>query len=164
MEEVSFEEEKLAQIKCTPEEAKERITRCKELIQLAEEARDKAKFQASLELYQKAQAIISQLLGVEHLETASIDFQIAGVYRELGKYKEAKRIYYKVIEVYKKAFGEGHPRIVECYNGLAVLYTDQGMYAKAEEWYEKALEIYKEVVGVKHWDTIYVSEKASELK
>lgn len=98
------------------------------------------------------------------METASIDFQIAGVYRELGKYKEAKRIYYKVIEVYKKAFGEGHPRIVECYNGLAVLYTDQGMYAKAEEWYEKALEIYKEVVGVKHWDTIYVSEKASELK
>ena len=139
--------------KWKPEEAKQKFAEAYDFIEQAKEEQDKAHYNESVRLLQKAQEIKENLLGPQHLEIAGVQQLLADVYKYQGKYKEAELLYQESLQIRKKILEEEHPDTVLIYNNLAYVYQEQGKYNKAEELYQKSLQISKEILGEEHPNT-----------
>ena len=139
--------------KWKPEEAKQKFAEAYDFIEQAKEEQDKAHYNESVRLLQKAQEIKENLLGTQHLEIAGVQQLLADVYKDQGKYNEAELLYQESLQIRKKILEEEHPDTVLIYNNLAYVYQEQGKYNKAEELYQKSLQISKEILGEEHPNT-----------
>lgn len=137
-------------IKQDTEDVKHKLSEAYSLMQKAEECSDRADNQEGIRLLLKAGKIYEEILGTEHLETASVYYNLAGLYEAQGKYAEAGKLYTKAVGILEKLLGENHPRVGEIYYNLADLYEKTGEYTVAEKLYRKALPIAENVLGENH--------------
>lgn len=108
------------------EDAKCRLREAYSLLQQAEEYNDKADYQESVRLLLKVRNIYEEVLGTEHLETASVYCDLAVVYGEMYAYQQAEKVCAMALEIRRKILGENHPDIAACYNILSQIYKRQG--------------------------------------
>ncbi len=80
---------------------KQKLEEAHILIKQARDEKDKVHYEESEKLLLKALEIKEKLLGIEHLEIAEIDYQLAEMYKIQCKYKEAEEFYKKACK-YKK--------------------------------------------------------------
>ncbi len=132
---------------------KQKLEEAHILIKQARDKKDKAHYEESEKLLLKALEIKEKLLGIEHLEIAEIDYQLAEMYKIQCKYKEAEEFYKKSLQIQEKVLGEEHPNTARNYNSLAGVYERQGKYKEAENLCEKALKIREKILGENHLDT-----------
>lgn len=137
-----------------PEDVKHKLDEAYSLIQKAKEDSDKAKYQESIQLLLRAARICEEILGTEHLETASVYHELAVVYEKMSVYEQAEELCRKSLEIRQKILGENHPDIAACYNILAQIYAGQGKYREAENLLKKAVSICKDLLGEEHPGTV----------
>jgi tetratricopeptide (TPR) repeat protein/nucleoside phosphorylase len=102
------------------------------------------------QLYQRALTLREQLLGADHLNTATSLNNLAGLYYEQGRYAQAEPLYVRALSIYKQHVGTEHPLIAGSLNNLASLYRTQGKYAQAEPLYQQALVIDEQIYEPDH--------------
>ena len=113
----------------------------------------RGKYREAEPFHRKALQIRGQVLGEEHLDTASSYNNLAGLLQAQGKYEEAEPFYRKAMKIREQVLGEAHPDTASSYNNLAVLLKAQGKYEEAEPFYRKALATYQQVLGEAHPNT-----------
>ncbi len=132
------------------ETLKQKLEETHILVKQARGEKEKKHYEESEKLLLKALESSQELLGIEHLEIAEIDYELAEMYETQCNYKKAKEFYKKGLGIYKRILGENHPNTINSYNNLAGMYTRQGKYQKAENLYKKGLEIRKKILGKNH--------------
>ncbi len=118
-------------------------------------------------LYQQALAISEQILGSEHLGTASILNNLAVLYYKQGKYGETVRLSMRSLAIYGQLCLVDHPETATALDNLGTACEGQGYYTDAEELCGYALAIRRKRLGSSHRATdvsrnnlaaIYVSQ------
>jgi tetratricopeptide (TPR) repeat protein len=102
---------------------------------------------AHLELYQTALQIDSAVFGVNSLEYALHQIELADFYRLKGQLNLALNLYVQAEEQIKNEVGIDHPSYGACLNVLAITYENLRQNEQAEASYLVALEIAKSVYG-----------------
>lgn len=145
------------------EEPRQQLTKAYALVQQAKKESDTAKYQESLRLLWKAAKIYEEILGSEHLETASVYYEMAEGYVNMDQYGQASEQCGRALDIRRKVLGENHPMIAACYDLQALIYERQGRYREAEEYYGKALSIDENLFGENHPETANVYLALAEL-
>jgi tetratricopeptide (TPR) repeat protein len=101
-------------------------------------------------LREQALAIMRQVLGEEHPETAAAYNNLAGCQQSQGRYGQAERGFERALAIRRQALGEEHPDTAAVYVNLASCQQDQGRYARAERGFERALAIWRQALGEDH--------------
>ncbi len=109
-----------------------------------------SEYDKSESLYKKALKIREEVLGENHLDTATSYNNLASLYKSKGAYAEAELLFEKALKIREEVLGKNHPDTAESYNSLAGLYYLKREYNKAEPLYKKALKIREEVLGMNH--------------
>ena len=118
-------------------------------------------------LYQQALAISEQILGPEHLGTASILNNLAALYYKQGKYGETVRLSMRSLAIYGQLCLVDHPETATALDNLGQACERQGYFTDAEELCAYALAIRRKRLGSTHratdssrnnLATIYVSQ------
>ncbi|MCL2137639.1 MAG: tetratricopeptide repeat protein [Coriobacteriia bacterium] len=117
----------------------------------------------SLSCHHKALAIREQILGEEHLDTATTYNNLAMVYHDMGNYVMAHEYYKKAMTVREQLLGEKHPDTAEIYNNIGLACRDLGDYKKALHYVEKALEIREDMLGKKHTKTAIIYNSIARI-
>jgi tetratricopeptide (TPR) repeat protein len=115
---------------------------------------ERARYEQTALLLQRALAIREQELGASHPETASSLNNLALLYRAQGKYAEAEPLFQRALAIREQQFGPTHPRTAISLTNLARLYQDQSKYAEAEPLFQRALAIREQQFGASHPDTV----------
>jgi tetratricopeptide (TPR) repeat protein len=104
-------------------------------------------------LHQRALAINEEVLGPEHVDTATSLVHLAFFYNNQGQYEKAEPLFQRALDIYEKVLGPEHPYTATAVVNLAFLYRNQGQYELAEPLYQRALAIRERVLGPEHPDT-----------
>jgi tetratricopeptide (TPR) repeat protein len=121
-----------------------------ELIRQANALKAKGAYGEAAGLWEQILAIVEQLLGPEHPDTATSLNNLALLYRKQGRYGEAEPLYKRSLAIREKVLGPEHPDTATSLNNLAGLYEAQGRYGDAEPLYKRSLAIYEKVLGPEH--------------
>jgi CHAT domain-containing protein len=121
-----------------------------DLVQKAEQLRQKGRYAEAEPLYREALEIRRRLLGEDHPYTAQSYNNFAMNLDAHGKYAEAEPLYREALEIRRRLLGEDHPYTGQSYNNVAMNMKAQGKYAEAERLFRKALEIRRRVLGEDH--------------
>ncbi|MCR4935064.1 MAG: tetratricopeptide repeat protein [Oscillospiraceae bacterium] len=116
--------------------------------------RSENRFSDARELLQNAVRIREELLGPEHLETASLYHNLAVVNKFIGSYDKALEYDQKALHIREKILGKDHTQTANIYSQLASIYKELHNYPKALEFHLRALECRERVLGPSHPDTI----------
>lgn len=135
-------------------EPRQQLTKAYALVQQAKKESDTAKYQESLRLLWKAAKIYEEILGSEHLETASVYYEMAEGYVNMDQYGQASEQCGRALDIRKKVLGENHPMIAACYDLQALIYERQGRYREAEELSSRAVSMCVELLGAEHPKTV----------
>ncbi len=108
---------------------------------------------AAEELYRKALAIRTKILGEEHPFTAVSCTNMGDSLYAQGKFRDAQPWYDRALAICRKTLGEEHPQTASSYGNAAITLDQQGRHAEAQPLYEKALAICRKVLGEEHPDT-----------
>jgi tetratricopeptide (TPR) repeat protein len=101
------------------------------------------------ELRKRAIAIRTEMLGLNHPDTAEAIYWLGGLYYAVRRYEEAAPKFIQAIEIYEKTLGP-HPKTADAINEFARLYYDQAKYDQAEPLFKRAVEMREEVLGLTH--------------
>ena len=112
-----------------------------------------ARYSEAEPLYQRALAIREQILGPNHLDTASSLNNLGELYYDRGKYIEAEPLHRRALAIREQVLGLRHPDTASSLNNQANLYMKQGEYGQAEPLHRRALAIREQVLGAQHPDT-----------
>lgn len=115
--------------------------------------REQGEYEKALEYYGKALDIRENVLGSEHLDTASTYNNVAGVYLDQGNYEKALDYYAKARAIVERMLGREHLAMAPIYNNMAGVYRELGDYEKALKYFGKALDIKENVLGTEHPNT-----------
>ena len=110
-------------------------------------------FQEALSWYKKVLDIQENILGKEHLDTATTYENIAYAENECGNYDESFKWYEKALKIRKSKLGKEHPSIGSIYHNIGKLVGDQGREDLAIDWDLKALKIREKYLGKDHPET-----------
>ncbi|WP_176770772.1 tetratricopeptide repeat protein [Eubacterium barkeri] len=102
--------------------------------------RSTSRYHDSLAAFTKAQKAISEYLGRESLEYATLINNMAGTYRLARHYDQAIRLFKEAIEIYEH-LGQQHTyAYASVHNNLSLAYQETGQISKAVKHLELALE------------------------
>jgi tetratricopeptide (TPR) repeat protein len=124
---------------------------------------ERARYQETEPLFQRALAIREQQLGPEHPDIANSLNDLAVFYRDQGKYEQAEPLFQRALAIREQRLEPEHPDIANSLNNLALLYHAQGKYEQAEPLYRRALAIYEQRLGPEHPDTHRVRRSYADL-
>ena len=110
-------------------------------------------FQQALQWHQNALAILENVLGPDHIDTAVSYTNLAEVYNNQANYTQALLWYEKALAIRKKELGENHPDTADIYNSIAFTHYNQGDYSLALQLYQIPLAIQEKNLGIDHPDT-----------
>ncbi len=114
-------------------------------------------------LYLQALAIREQLLGLEHLYTASCLGKLAELYEIQGKYAKAEPLLQQTLAIREKLLGPEHSATGTALNNLGIVYWEQGKYKEAEPLLQRALTISERTPGDRHPDTAMILNNLAML-
>ncbi len=99
--------------------------------------------------YLRASTLQSQLLGPEHVETATTLANLAYAHAKLGQYQKAERLLKKVLPVYRARLGSDY-RTAVVLSGLIAILIQQEQLSSAEVFLPEALAIINQEKNRKH--------------
>jgi len=111
------------------------------------------KYHGAEPLFRKALKIRIEVLGPNHLFTATSYLNLAWFYETMGIYDEALSLYYKAYEISNKVLGLQHLDTVKILANLGRLFQVKGDYIGAEALYQKTLSTREKISGPEHPDT-----------
>jgi tetratricopeptide (TPR) repeat protein len=110
-------------------------------------------FAQAAEVMKQVLAILREVLGEEHLETAACYNNLGETLWNQGNYAEAEAMHRRALAVRLKARGEDHIETATSYNNLAEALGSQAKYEEAEAMHRRVLAILRKVLGEEHVDT-----------
>ena len=127
--------------------------RLEELIHRATALQAQGVYDKAAQLWEQILAIVEEVRGLDHPDTATSLNNLAELYRNQGRYAEAEPLYKRSLAISEKVLGPEHPNTATSLNNLAVLYRAQGRYGEAEPLYRRSLAISEKVRGPQHPET-----------
>ncbi|HET8845321.1 MAG TPA: FxSxx-COOH system tetratricopeptide repeat protein, partial [Ktedonobacteraceae bacterium] len=113
----------------------------------------RAQYEQSEPLYQRALSIYEQELGSSHPQVALPLYGLAGLYREQGDYQQGRVFYQRALDLWEQDTTCEHPEIADLLNDLAILHIEQGDYQQSEELLQRALSLDEQMFGPEHHKT-----------
>jgi tetratricopeptide (TPR) repeat protein len=104
-------------------------------------------FEQCLSLADRLQALWTQQLGADHLQTLYLRFHIANVLRSQGRFGEARDVDQYVLERQRAVLDADHPHILMTAGGLAADLRALGEFQAALSLDEKTYERFKDLFG-----------------
>ncbi|MBA4078453.1 MAG: hypothetical protein C0508_25715, partial [Cyanobacteria bacterium PR.023] len=117
------------------------------------EAYEHGKYAEAETLFSKGLKAAGQS-GLDQLEVATAQNNLAEVYRAQAKYSKAEPLYKNSLTIREQALGPNHPTVATSLNNLALLYVTQGRYAQAESLFKRSLTIVEKTLGPNHLDVL----------
>jgi tetratricopeptide (TPR) repeat protein len=114
---------------------------------------DRGQYAPALELEQKSLALLREILGEDHPDTATSYNNLAATLFAQGKHVEAEAMLRRALAIELKALGEDHPDTGISYNNLAAILLDQGKYPEAEVLVRRTLANKLKTLGEGHPST-----------
>jgi CHAT domain-containing protein len=99
------------------------------------------RYAEAIPLAQEAVRVAEEILGAEHVHTATSLNNLAALYCDQGRYAEAEPLLQRALRIYEKALGPEHPQVAITLSNLAELYDAQGRHEEADTLRERALNI-----------------------
>ncbi len=115
--------------------------------------RERALFAQAELLTQRALIISEQVLGPNHLDTATTLNNLALLAFSQARYPQAEPLYQRALTIRKRVLGPEHPDVSAILDNLATLYFYQGRSTEAEPLYQLALAINERELGPDHPNT-----------
>ena len=110
--------------------------------------------ESAFELWESAEAELSELLGPEHKETLIAMHNRAMALKELGKLDESEALMLAVYERRVNEFGPDHPQTLAAIDSLAGIIQKQGRDREASEMLRDVLDRRERVLGAGHISTL----------
>jgi serine/threonine-protein kinase len=105
------------------------------------------------QLLERAVELQQEVLGADHLKTATSLDRLATVYEQTGRVAEAGGLFERVLETRRRHLGEAHPDVAVSLSNLGLWHRSQGHLEQAETLFLHALEIKLATLGREHLDT-----------
>ena len=109
--------------------------------------------QAAFELDERALAIRLEILGEEHLDTATSFSNIGSFYGIQGDLDKALEYSKKALAIRRKKLGEGHPNTAVSLSNIGNIYLDRSDLDEALNYHSQSLAIRHKKLGEGHPDT-----------
>jgi tetratricopeptide (TPR) repeat protein len=151
--EARFTVEALRRVIAGGKKGREDYVAAGELANKAAALEQKGRHRDALPLREQVYAILREVLGEEHPETAANCHTLAVNLSAQARYKEALEHHQKALAARRKTLGEDHPGTAASYNGIATILQHQGRYTEAEALFRKALAIRLAAFGEEHLAT-----------
>ncbi len=108
----------------------------------------RGKLDDAMNLADQSVAIIKDILGSDHRETA-IGYSVQGLVHSLkGDFQKSEALFLKALKILKELFGETHPDYASVLDLLGSVYNGMGKHDQAEALYEQSLTILGLIYGV----------------
>ncbi|HEV3468997.1 MAG TPA: tetratricopeptide repeat protein [Pyrinomonadaceae bacterium] len=117
------------------------------LIEGARALWDAGRFHETEEPYRRGLALLEEVWGGDHAETAAALHNVAGLCYVQGKYAEAEAHYRRAARILEEAHGPSDPRAADEYYWLAKTLFGQERYEEAEGAYLRALALLERAYG-----------------
>ena len=105
-------------------------------------------------LYLQAIRIFEKNFGANHLDVATLVFDLAEHRRFQRRYREAEPLLKRALNIRKDNLGENDAIVAETLDSLGGLYEEQGRSTQAGEAYSEALAIWEKLLGEEHDDVL----------
>ena len=114
----------------------------------------RAQYGEVLALFQRALAMMEQVLGANHPSVATRLHNLAHLHQVHGRSAEALPLFERALSIRKQALGSQHPKTAETIYDLARLREGQGHHEEARSGYERALAVQEQALGADHPKTV----------
>jgi eukaryotic-like serine/threonine-protein kinase len=111
---------------------------------LGDVVRATGELRASIDHYEKAQAVIAEAFGPDHPAVVPYLRIRAVTHRQLGENDEALAAQEKIVDATIRALGEDHPRVGQILGEMSVSYARTGDMERAEIFFRRAYEHFGE--------------------
>jgi tetratricopeptide (TPR) repeat protein len=105
-------------------------------------------------LYLQSVRILEKNLGTNHLDVASLLFDLAEHRRSQRRYRESEPILKRALNIRRQVLGENDRLVAETLDSLGNLYEEQGRSTQAGETYSQALALWEKLLGAEHEDVL----------
>ena len=100
----------------------------------------------ALSYYSKSLAIMQQVLGENHKDTAATYNNIGLIYLDQCDYDLALKYHSKALAIRQQVLGEKHPDTAMSYNNIGLAYDCKGDFGIALGYYNTALAILEQTL------------------
>jgi CHAT domain-containing protein/Tfp pilus assembly protein PilF len=107
----------------------------------------RSKFTDGLNCLSQALKIREQILGADHLRTATLRYDMGDLHLRLDDYRQAESLLQTALDAQEKALGRLHPTVAQTLTELGILYGRIGVRRKAIERFDEARQIYAATTG-----------------
>ncbi len=114
---------------------------------------DMASYTEASKLCEQALAIVEQVYGEEHAETARTLHCLANICESRGLPARALSLYQRALAIAERTWGSEQAETARLLNDLGEHFQDAEQFARAEEYYQRAFTIREQIFGLKHPDT-----------
>ena len=104
----------------------------------------------STEDLRKSLETVSERLGPDHPDVATLCGEVGLKHKSLGEYDQALEYYYRAMAIALKQLGPDHPDLAISYNNIGNVYGHKGENERALEFYQKAMPIWLNKLGKDH--------------
>jgi len=125
------------------------------LLQNAERLFDEESYDKAEPLYKRVLAIREKALGSDHIDVATLLYDLGWIYYKQGRFPEAEQLEKRALAIREKSLGPDHVDVASSLNDLAVVYDEQARYEEAEPLYKRALAIREKSLGANHIDVAW---------
>jgi len=105
-------------------------------------------------LYLQAIRIFEKNFGANHLDVATLVYDLAEHRRLQRRYREAEPLLKRAYNIRKDNLGEKDAIVAETLDSLGGLYEEQGRSTQAGDAYTQALEVWEHLLGPEHEDVL----------
>ena len=111
---------------------------------------EQADYDGAIVRFERALALLEEQLGPDHLQTISVQGELANIYQAKGELDRARALLLDTRQRYLRELGPEHPWVARVANHLGGVEWKAGDYAKAGEYYAEALAIRERAFGPEH--------------
>lgn len=126
----------------------------------AKAAAAKGDFPEAVRQYEQALSLAPAVFGADAENTATIVYNLAGLYQQMGLYAKAEPLFQRCLRFDEAKLGPDHLLVATTVNNLAMLYYSMGQYAKAEPLFERCLKVREGKLGA---DDVSVAASLNNL-
>ena len=106
--------------------------------------------------------IKEKAFGLDHINIASIVYNLGLTYETQGKCDEAIAQYQRALQIYGKAFGVDYIDTVSMIMKIGTLYKEGGRFDLAKVWLVRGHDIFQRNLGKNHSSVQIVAEELLE--
>lgn len=126
--------------------------------------RGRGRYAESKKAFEDSEEIIKKFVGMDTLEYATNQNNLAGTLRLMGEYREALNLFEAARLIYEKKVGHVHFYTASTLNNEALIYIEIGENTKAKECLQEALDIMRLLKGDKEIEAITLVNLATVTK